>query len=448
MNALINNFKSSNKTIAATVAKLVGVTYNPVYRLALPAVDVRAVEGSGQFDMEMDVTLELLNASYWELSAAINSEEDDKSPVFGRDKNPQASCYKPEEDGGNATDEKRVTKDQRIERAIAAAAMVYRYASHLAKIDGAGLGRYLHGSTRTTWAAVKESDTEAVEACKTNVNLHKMILDGRVVKTTVSYAPKIKSYEQWCKDQMTSAKVNDGLKAYIASAQVAQVEVPDTSNETFMKMMASWADDINQKHNETRLNLAVKRVANTQWFFTKTELGRAELSGNTGDLVYTMRKWGYLIYSNELQIDIANFKESLEYKMHQMDLRIEQERKALVEEQLQLNFSAHMLGIKKQAAEIQVARRSMEAERAKQQKMMDEIEAMLTPPAPQPTAEELEAQRLAAEKKAAAQEKAKATREAKKAAAQALKDAQQAKKNAPTKGIAGKRSAFDHLTAK
>lgn len=438
-NTLVANFNSSNKVIAKAMEDMLKAKpLNPRdFRLSVTTIDDPKKEGTGQFNIEAHVVLDLLDTAYWELASVINSPEtDDNIPLADRLQKTlmdKSSAFKPGEDGGHAEDEKRPTKEQRLELAVTAAGLVKKYAEHIAAVKGGGATWILEGFNTKRWMPVDLKDEEAVKLCADqSSDFSDLIAAGRVKKVDTHVPGRMVTFTQWCDAQRLKKDQEINIKNMMAVCKVADVEVHSVTTETALKFMGSWVQGFGPNKTENRLHRSVRKVANQKY----RSLCWAIDAGKRNDIEYRMNAWNIIQYSELFATQLAELKNSDDYQDHLLKLELQAAQAKVAEQRRAMVRESVMLDIEEGAADLEIQRRAMAEEKKANEARRAAISAKLNP---EMTLKAEAEEKAKAEKKAAAQAKAAATREAKKAAALA-------KANAPTKGIAGRTSVFEVKT--
>lgn len=440
MNTLINNFKTvDNKAVAEAVKKLIGAPAQQAkdFRLTVVTPDDQLPEGKGQYAVEAHVVLGLIDTAYAEIvSWANRTPRTDSIPVAERGRH--LSGMDDQYDGADSDAPKPLTERdiaEELNTAIYCAASVKRYAEHIAAIKDGG-AQWLAGFDVDAWVATDEKDEATVEMLKKpGTDISKLITEGKIKRVKTHSDSRLVSFNAWCDKQLALEYPSVEWKAKIAMARVQNIVLPNVDVNTACNFIGDWASKSAFGRDTSRLEDAAKRVANRKYL----SLAYAIESGVKKDITKAMKAWAIIPYSEMLADDVKALKTSDEWADHQLELAVSDAKKKLADERRAMAREMFMVGIEQQAAEMQIERQKMEADKKELEAKRAAIFAMLNPDVAKKAEEEAKAK---AEKKAAAQAKAAATRAAKKAA-QATRGTSAAA--GTTKGIAGKRSAFDHL---
>ena len=440
---ILASFNHSNGAIAESIAKLMAVeTIKPsTFRLSVITPDDVIEEGNGQYRMEAQVVLQLLNTAASELVSSLNRVTSKDALLAQYDRHRHNSGWDDQYDGGDADtkQETEQTIEEQVFDAIDRYAVVLAYGKHIAAIKGGG-AEWLTGFETSTWVPNpglkdcpdgKFTVKQVLEACASGIDLEVHIMMGRVNKTKGVVENRLVSFTELCKNQVSQARTKKKVTewtqkvAYASTMGIFIDAVPVNDACNYIGDMVSRSA-FNRK--TSRLEDAVRQVGNSKYLSIAYALKQniAALHVNESELNKTFLKVSeFLPYSDMLQKDIASVVKSEEWLDHQLELDIKQ---AAVNAKANLRQAMRdqvMFDLEKQALESQATNNQAAALRA----MIAQQRAELY--APKPTAEELAAKTAQAEKKAAAAKKAAATKKAK--AAEKAKQAKGVKPStAPT----------------
>lgn len=382
-------------------------------------------EGTGQYKMEAQVILQLINTAYAELVSALNrvTRKDQLIPL--NDRHRHASGWDDQYDGAEEPEETEESIETQVVNAADRAEVILRYGKHIASIKAGG-AEWLTGFEIDAWVPVvgltddkdgKFTVKEVVESCASGVNLETHILMGRVTKVRSVVDNRLMNFTPWCKAQVGTAKRKEKVTdwtmkcAYAATLDITLQDIPVNDAINYIGDLVSKSA-FNRK--TTRLEDAVRQVGNSKYLSIAYSIKQnaAALRINEAELNKTYLKASeYLPYSDMLFTDIANIQASEEWADHELDMQVAQaeaEAKADVRQAVREQI---MFGIEKRALEVANTRAQADAIRA----IIAKDRAEMLKPAP------VEAPPVDDAKKAAAKAKAAATRAkntaAKKAAA-------------------------------
>lgn len=277
MNALINNFASADSKIAKAVRSLITITQNEPrdYRLM-----VRTPKESepviGMYAAEAQVILTLLDMAYNELVGTLNRVPR-KDQIAVADRGRTLSEFDEEYNGNDEPEETYLSIEEQQEFAATAASMVHRYAEHIAAIKDGGAAWIVNGFSQPSWIAADPKDT-TLEI--TPRNLPDLIKQGKVKRVTAHVSGRLASFKQWCETQLKSDWINVDWKAAIAYASVMMEKCPTVDVNDARDFIGAWAQQTPRNKTQTRLEIAITRVANRKWFGIELELqkGNAYIS--------------------------------------------------------------------------------------------------------------------------------------------------------------------------
>lgn len=427
----LNNFAHTNATIRKAVDSIMTTkTMKPSsFRLSVITPNDVVEEGSGQYKMEAQVVLQLINTAYAELVSALNrvTRKDQLIPL--NDRHRHASGWNDIYDGSEEPEETEESIETQVINAADRAEVILRYAKHIASIKAGG-AEWLTGFEIDAWVPVlgltndpdgKFTVKEVVDACASGINLETHILMGRVTKVRSVIDNRLLNFTPWCKAQVSTAKQKGKISdwtmkcAYAATLNVELHDIPVNDAINYIGDLVS-KQAFNRK--TTRLEDAVRQVGNSKYLSVAYAIKQnaAALKVNESELNKAYLKAAeYLPYSDMLFADIAKVQASDEWADHELDMQVAQaEADAKADVRAALREQV-MFGIEKRALDVANTRAQADAIRAI---IAKDRAALLTPTMSQ---EEVDAK---AKAKAATKAKAAATRaknKAEKAGAAKLK---------------------------
>ena len=352
MNAKTNalmNFASTNVTVADVIAKLFALT--PVkpadFRLSASAPDDVVVEGSGQYSLEAPVVVALLDTAYAEIvSAATATERRDAVPV--NDRSRSLSGYEDTYDGADDEEETEQSLEEQLQAAIDRAAIIARYAQHIASIKDGGAS-WITGFDADKYIATDPKDEEAKGICLRNGDVSQLIVDGRVSRVTERVKNRLMSFNDWCDEGRRQEWASVEWKAKLASARIQNIEIEECPVNTAIEYIAEIVAKSAFNRSTTRLEDAITRVANSRYI----RLAYALADGVRAPIQRAVKtSWTALPYSTLLQSDIAAVKASDEWADHQLAQDVAQAKKDAEQEMRNAIRAQTMFSIEKQAKEI------------------------------------------------------------------------------------------------
>ncbi len=439
---ILSNFAHTNTTIALCISRLMAVkSINPnTFRLSVLTPDDTQEEGTGQYQVEAQVILQLLNTSYAEVVSALNrvTRKDQLIPL--NDRHRHNSGWDDQYDGGEndaEPEETELTLEDQIVHAVDRAEIVLRYGKHIASIKQGG-AEWLTGFEVDAWVPVqgltddkdgKFTVDQVKAACESEVDLETHILAGRVVKVRTVVDNRLMNFTAWCQAQVSAAKRKEKVTDWTrkcAYAATMGIELHDVPVNDAMNYIGDLVSKPAFNRKTSRLEDAVRQVGNAKYLSIAYALKSnvAALKVKDAELNKTFIKaFQYLPYSDMLQIDIANTLKSEDWLDHQLSLDIKQSEQDAKQNLRQAMREQAMFGMEQMAVQAQATNQQAQALRD----MIAQQRAALY--APKPTQAEISAaEKFAAFVKEAAQakkEKAAATRAAK------------AKEKAATKHLTG-----------
>lgn len=413
---VLSNFAHSNEIIRKAVASVMATkaAKPSTFRLSVVTPDDVLEEGTGQYKMEAQVVLQLINTAYAELVSALNRTTRKEQLIPLNDRHRHASGWDDQYDGSEEPEETEESIETQIVNAADRAEVILRYAKHIASIKAGG-AEWLTGFEVDAWVPVvglqddkdgKFTVKEVVEACASGVNLETHILMGRVTKVRSVVDNRLLNFTPWCKAQVSTAKRKEKISdwtmkcAYAATLNVELHDIPVNDAINYIGDLVSQPA-FNRK--TSRLEDAVRQVGNAKYLSVAYAIksNAAALKVNESELNKTYIKASeYLPYSDMLFIDLATVQASDEWADHQLDLDVqaaEADAKAEVRAAMREQI---MFGIEKRALEVANTRSQADAIRALIAKDRAALLALM--PAPAPVDEAAKAKKAEAAKKAAA----------------------------------------------
>ena len=427
---ILSNFAHTNSTIALCISKLMAVKpVNPnTFRLSVLTPDDVQEEGTGQYQVEAQVILQLLNTAYAEVVSALNrvTRKDQLIPL--NDRHRHNSGWDDQYDGGENDAEPEETElsiEDQIVHAVDRAEVVLRYGKHIASIKQGG-AEWLTGFEVDAWVPVagltddkdgKFTIDSVKQACESEVDLETHILAGRVVKVRTVVDNRLQGFTAWCQAQVSTAKRKEKVTDWTrkcAYAATMGIELHDVPVNDAMNYIGDLVSKPAFNRKTSRLEDAVRQVGNAKYLSIAYALKSnvAALKVKDAELNKTFIKaFQYLPYSDMLQIDIQATLKSEDWLDHQLSLDIKQSEQDAKQNLRQAMREQAMFGMEQLAVQAQATNNQAQALRD----MIAQQRAALY--APKPSAEQVQAEIDAKTEKAKArQAKAAATRKANAAA--------------------------------
>lgn len=430
---ILSNFAHTNSTIAQSISKLMAVKpVNPnTFRLSVLTPDDVQEEGVGQYQVEAQVILQLLNTAYAEVVSALNrvTRKDQLIPL--NDRHRHNSGWDDQYDGGENDAEPEETElsiEDQIVHAVDRAEIVLRYGKHIASIKQGG-AEWLTGFEVDAWVPVqgltddkdgKFTVDSVKQACESEVDLETHILAGRVVKVRTVVDNRLMGFTAWCQAQVSSAKRKEKVTDWTrkcAYAATMGIELHDVPVNDAMNYIGDLVSKPAFNRKTSRLEDAVRQVGNAKYLSIAYALKSnvAALKVKDAELNKTFIKaFQYLPYSDMLQIDIQATLKSEDWLDHQLSLDIKQSEQDAKQNLRQAMREQAMFGMEQTAVQAQATNNQAQALRD----MIAQQRAALY--APKPSAEQVQAEIDAkadyAAKVKVRQAKAAATRKANAAA--------------------------------
>ena len=427
---ILSNFAHTNTTIALCISKLMAVKpVNPnTFRLSVLTPDDVQEEGTGQYQVEAQVILQLLNTAYAEVVSALNrvTRKDQLIPL--NDRHRHNSGWDDQYDGGENDAEPEETElsiEDQIVHAVDRAEVVLRYGKHIASIKQGG-AEWLTGFEVDAWVPVagltddkdgKFTIDSVKQACESEVDLETHILAGRVVKVRTVVDNRLQGFTAWCQAQVSTAKRKEKVTDWTrkcAYAATMGIELHDVPVNDAMNYIGDLVSKPAFNRKTSRLEDAVRQVGNAKYLSIAYALKSnvAALKVKDAELNKTFIKaFQYLPYSDMLQIDIQATLKSEDWLDHQLSLDIKQSEQDAKQNLRQAMREQAMFGMEQLAVQAQATNNQAQALRD----MIAQQRAALY--APKPSAEQVQAEIDAKTEKAKArQAKAAATRKANAAA--------------------------------
>lgn len=423
---ILSNFAHTNTTIALCISKLMAVKpVNPnTFRLSVLTPDDTQEEGTGQYQVEAQVILQLLNTAYAEVVSALNrvTRKDQLIPL--NDRHRHNSGWDDQYDGGENDAEPEETElsiEDQIVHAVDRAEVVLRYGKHIASIKQGG-AEWLTGFEVDAWVPVagltddkdgKFTIDSVKQACESEVDLETHILAGRVVKVRTVVDNRLMNFTAWCQAQVSTAKRKEKVTDWTrkcAYAATMSIELHDVPVNDAMNYIGDLVSKPAFNRKTSRLEDAVRQVGNAKYLSIAYALKSnvAALKVKDAELNKTFIKaFQYLPYSDMLQIDIQATLKSEDWLDHQLSLDIKQSEQDAKQNLRQAMREQAMFGMEQLAVQAQATNQQAQALRD----MIAQQRAALY--APKPSAEQVQAEIDAKTEKAKArQAKAAATRKA------------------------------------
>ncbi len=426
---ILSNFAHTDSTIALCISKLMAVKpVNPkTFRLSVLTPDDTQEEGTGQYQVEAQVILQLLNTAYAEVVSALNrvTRKDQLIPL--NDRHRHNSGWDDQYDGGENDAEPEETElsiEDQIVHAVDRAEVVLRYGKHIASIKQGG-AEWLTGFEVDAWVPVagltddkdgKFTVDSVKAACESEVDLETHILAGRVVKVRTVVDNRLMNFTAWCQAQVSAAKRKEKVTDWTrkcAYAATMGIELHDVPVNDAMNYIGDLVSKPAFNRKTSRLEDAVRQVGNAKYLSIAYALKSnvAALKVKDAELNKTFIKaFQYLPYSDMLQIDIQTTLKSEDWLDHQLSLDIKQSEQDAKQNLRQAMREQAMFGMEQMAVQAQATNQQAQALRD----MIAQQRAALY--APKPSAEQVQAEIDAkadyAQKVKARQAKAAATRKA------------------------------------